>query len=188
MWWTGCWWWRSASIPMSPSDTRQTGKRWSVISGPWSPLSGIKIGCCWNSWPAGRWMKSLKQRNFSPSSPPVSCGTEWPRGDPHGDFFPLTRSLETVSQMRIAAHAVRVWFLYPKQADMSTRPETGRRGTGLPVPLHEGAVYAFSKTSFTSLSRRKRPKTADAAGVIPHAKKAKKKGGFPRPKVNFHHL
>ena len=49
------------------------------------------IRCCWNSWPADRWMKSLKQRNFSPSSPPVSCGTEWPRGDPHGDFFPLTK-------------------------------------------------------------------------------------------------
>lgn len=84
--------------------------------------------------------------------------------------------------MRIAAHAVRVWFLYPKQADMSTRPETGRRGTGLPVPLREGAVYAFSNTS---LSRRKRPKTADAAAVIQSSggggifRITKNKRGFP---------
>lgn len=37
-------------------------------------------------------------------------------------------------------------------------------------------------------SRRKRPKTADAAEVTHLCRKVKKKGGFPRPKVNFHHL
>lgn len=56
--------------------------------------------------------------------------------------------------MRIAAPAVRVWFLYPKQADMSTRPETGRRGTGLPVPLHGGAVKYILITAETTENGR----------------------------------
>ena len=56
------------------------------------------------------------------------------------------------------------------------------RGMVLGKSHFDFSMLVFSADSPTAeRSRRKRAKTADAAEVIPHAEKAKKKGGFPRP-------